>query len=101
MLIKTAKEMHKLHYADYWVRSVDTFMSGWGPAEGTVNWLLLPCDSLEEAEIVKANALGRGDQKQILIWNDKQMRTKPTDGAIVSYHDKDDYGCWYEDGKWS
>ena len=46
----------------YYVKTVDTFMSGWGKAEDKVNILVFLCDSMDEAEIVAENAGNRSDQ---------------------------------------
>ena len=51
----------------YYVISKDKFMSGWGRAEGKENWCICECDSMKDAERVKAYAESRGDQEKVYI----------------------------------
>ena len=53
--------------APFYVTTTDTFMSGWGPAENLTNRLILPCDSMREAEFVYSYAKSRNDQKNVRI----------------------------------
>jgi hypothetical protein len=56
--------------APYYVTSIDTFMSGWGGAAGKTNRIILPCNSLDEADVVAQNAKGRTDQESVEILKD-------------------------------
>ena len=79
--------------AAYFVTMTDTFMSGWGRAEGKKNKLVFLCDTYEEAEIVKDNAENRTDQKHINI-----TTTKPyynSERYYVQYKTKEVYNSWY------
>jgi hypothetical protein len=51
----------------YWVSMTDKFMSGWGKAENKINKYILECDSYEQAEIVRDNAMNRSEMKYINI----------------------------------
>ena len=55
--------------APWYVLSNDPFMSDWkhGVTEGKINTCVVPCDSYEEAEGVRAYIESRGDQKYIRI----------------------------------
>ncbi len=90
--ITTAQEIPA---APCYVLSNDSFMSGWGPAKGKINTLILPCRSFAEAEIVAQNARNRTDQKRVRI-----VGNKPRIQSHVYYslHDRTDYSRWYENG---
>lgn len=78
----------------YWVCMTDRFMSGWGYAEDKINKLVLECDTMEEAEIVAANARRREEMKYVNI----RYGQKPyynTRDYYTSYHGKTDYARWY------
>lgn len=51
----------------YYVTMTDTFLSDWGNATNKYNKLVIVCDSLDDAEIVKDNALNRTDMKYVRI----------------------------------
>jgi hypothetical protein len=82
--------------APFWVTTTDTFMSGWGKAEGLKNKLALPCATYEEALIVADNARNRSDQKNVNI-----RTTKPNlnqKGVLYQMKDKTEYPNWYQKG---
>lgn len=81
--------------APYYVVTEDSFMSGWGPARGKVNVIILPCATYDEALIVEQNAKARGDQKRVRI-NATRPRIRPH--WLVSLHTRDDYDAWYTPG---
>ena len=77
----------------FYVTMTDTFLSGWGMAEGKKAKYVFVCENWQEAEIVKENAQRRGDQKYINI-----RVTKPVYSSIthfVQYETKDTSPCWY------
>jgi len=84
----------------FYVTCKDTFMSGWGPARGADNILILPCDTVEEAEIVKANAENRSDQKNIEIHVSKPYLLS-CKTVVYSLMNREDASRWYESGVWS
>jgi len=53
--------------ADCYVVATDRFMSGWGMATGKINILILPCQSVDEAQDVADYAYGRSDTKAVRI----------------------------------
>ncbi len=79
--------------APFYVLCNDRFMSGWGHAEGKINTIIFPCESLDQAEIVERNALNRSDQQRVRI-----VENKPRLQASVCYslHGPDDYSRWYK-----
>lgn len=78
--------------AKYYVLSNDRFMSGWGPARGMINTVVLPCDSWNEARYVRDYADSRGDQKYVrIVCNKPRMKSH----VLYSLHDKSDYSTWY------
>lgn len=81
-----------------YVTMTDRFMSGWGKAEGKINKLVISCNNLEEAEIVKENAQSRGDMKNINIVKENPYYSESK--YYVNYHGigQDDYKNWFKKG---
>ena len=90
----TITEQDQSPDAPWYVLSVDTFMSGWGPAKGLVNRLILPCKSRHEARDVAEYARARMDTEDVKI-----VREKPypgwRDGYLWQVMDPDDSSAWY------
>lgn len=78
-----------------YVTMTDSFMSGWGMAEGKINKLVFECDSYEEAKIVANNARNRGDQKYINICSNKPRYNK--NKYFVQFKTREDYPDWYKE----
>lgn len=88
-----------------YVWMIDTFMSGWGKADGKTNRLIFVCGSPEEARIVMDNAEERSDTKNVTIASDppqyyhKNWRSSGADyetmGQYVQIKTKEDYPNWY------
>jgi len=51
----------------YYVTMTDKFLSGWGRAEGKINKFVIEVPTLNHAEVIKKNAMGRTDMKNINI----------------------------------
>lgn len=51
----------------YYVTMTDTFMSGWGLAEGKTNKLIIECETYEEALTIEHNARNRPEMKYVSI----------------------------------
>jgi hypothetical protein len=83
--------------APVYVLSNDSFMSGWGPARGKINTVILPCDSLEEARRVADYARSRTDQKRVRIVGDKPRLQSDTT-HLYSLLTKEDAPAWYPTG---
>ena len=90
----TITSQSQIEESPCYVCSNDRFMSGWGPAKGKINTVILPCESTDEAKRVMANAKARGDQKYVRICYSKPSLRNRT--HLYSYHTKDDYSRWYE-----
>lgn len=84
----------------YFVTMTDSFLSGWGKAEGKKNKLIFECDSRQEAHIVADNAEARGDQKYINITANKKPYYTPSK-YLAEFKTKEDYPKWYEQGAFS
>lgn len=80
----------------YYVSMLDKFMSGWGPAEGKMNRLVIECDTVEEAQIVRDNARARSEMSGIEILKKKPVYAQ--NAYFTSYHDKTDYDRWFVEG---
>lgn len=78
----------------FYVTMTDTFMSGWGMAEGKKNKLVFICESLDEANIVAENARNRTDQSYINICTKKPYYNSKY--YYTQYKTKDEYPKWYE-----
>ena len=115
--------------APFYVFAIDTFMSGWGDADGMVNAVVLPCKDRDQAEIVANNAQCRSDMRRILVCEGKaqipsraklpkdnrsfsaafvapvigdvQIQQNTSNKILYSVHE--DYNCWYTEdyGHWN
>ena len=83
--------------APFYVRARDTFLSGWGRSEGRPNYVLLPCTSYAEAEIVLANTRARSDMADARIVK-HVPRLVTRDDVTVSLFDREDAARWYRKG---
>lgn len=82
--------------APLYVVSLDTFMSGWGGAEGKQNWVIVPVRSQEEAYVVYDNARARGDQKRISVVNRADLaRRMRQPGRVWSLISRSSSSPWY------
>ena len=77
----------------YYVTMTDKFMSGWGQAKGKINKLVLPCKTIEEAEVVERNARDRSEMIYINIRTSKPYYNP--NNYHVSWKGEDDYKTWY------
>lgn len=89
----------------YWVTMIDKFMSGWGRSDQRTNVLIFECDSLEEAEIVSANASNRSDMKHVTIHGTRPSQASykvmklgevETRHHFIQYKTKAQYPNWYK-----
>jgi len=90
--ITSASEIPK---APFYVLANDEFMSGWGPAEGKTNTIILPADSYEEAEIIADNAKARSEMKRVRIVSNKP---KLQGHVIYSLMNRREAARWYTRG---
>lgn len=81
--------------APFYVLSNDTFMSGWGWAQGRINTVILPAYSLEEAEIIAENARNRSDQQRVRIVGNKPKLRRDVHYSLLT---RENAGRWYEPG---
>ena len=51
-----------------YVAMTDTFMSGWGRAEGKINKYVIACDNQQQAEQIEAAAKKRSEMKYITVY---------------------------------
>lgn len=79
-----------------YVTMTDSFLSGWGKAEGMINKLVFECDTWEEAEIVAENARNRSDMKYINI-NLSKPYYRPSK-YLTQFKTKEEYPSWYQRG---
>jgi hypothetical protein len=80
----------------YYVTMTDTFLSGWGKAEGKINKLIFECATYEEAEIVAENAKQRSEMKYIKITSKKPYYNPKN--YLVQVKTKEEYPNWYKKG---
>ena len=76
----------------FYVLANDSFMSGWGPASGKTNTVVLPCDSRLDAEVVMQNAEDRSEMHHVRIVDNKP-RLRP--GVLYSLLTKKDSPLWF------
>lgn len=80
----------------FYVKMIDTFLSGWGGAENKVANYVIECETAQEAEIVAENAKNRTDMKKVSI-----VVSKPTYNLKkhqVSFVNKETAGNWFKEG---
>lgn len=82
--------------AKVWVTATDTFLSGWGKADGKIAKIVLECDGKEEAEIVMENMRNRSDMKYINYFYDRPTFYKGR--YATEYKTKEDMPNWYIKG---
>ena len=82
----------------YWVAMVDEFMSGWGPAKGKINLLVIECANGRDQDIVYQNAKDCGDMRDIkrLTSPGGYPAYYPSDKYYVSYKELDQYRSWHK-----
>jgi hypothetical protein len=80
--------------APYYVLANDTFMSGWGPAQGKTNTVILPCQSWSEAQYVESYAtFQRTDMQRVRIVVHKPRLNNAT--HLYSLMDRNEAASWY------
>ena len=76
-----------------YVTMTDRFLSGWGLANGRISKFVVICDSFEQAETVKKNAMLREDMKNVNICVNKPRYN--LNKYHVSYKNYNELGaCW-------
>jgi hypothetical protein len=73
----------------YYVQMHDTFMSGWGKAEGLKNIYQVECDSYPQALRIQHSAQKRDEMKDITIRN---TALKSDEHTLVSHRHFNDLG---------
>jgi len=78
----------------YYLTMTDRFMSGWGPATGKTNKLVIECETSEQAEILKDHADIRPEMECVNV-----LQSKPyyDDNVFVSWKTWDDMGGLWKD----
>lgn len=92
--------LDELPLAPFYVTALDSFLSGWGPARGRKNVVILPCASEEEAAVVAANARGRSEMEQVCIHTDKPALPGAGGSRLYSLLTKARSANWYKPGTW-
>jgi hypothetical protein len=81
--------------AKFYVTMTDTFMSGWGMAQGKTNKLVFLCDNMKEAKTVEGNAMSRSDMKYVSIRSTAPYYDK--NRYYTQFKDKEEYPKWYQE----
>ena len=88
----TIHERSEIPDAYGYVLANDSFLSGWGLAEGKINTVILPVNSEAEAEIVMTNARRRRDMLRVrYVMNKPRFRR----GVLYSLMDREHARFWY------
>ena len=77
-----------------YVSMTDTFFFFFCEAKDKINKYIIGCDTIEEALIIKDNALDRGDMKSIKIHKKKPVFDE--EKILPSWKDKEDCENWLE-----
>ena len=76
--------MENIRNYKYYVTATDTFMSGWGCAEGKINKIAIGCNNRSEVAEVKAALRSRKEMKYI---NDTTNMSRYNSGRyLVSWY---------------
>ena len=78
--------------AVFYVTAIDSFMSGWGGAEGKSNVICLPCANESEAKSAMAYMLSRPELEKIKVSREKPLVDAE---ATVSVFNPQDQPVWY------
>jgi hypothetical protein len=90
--VNSIDQRSQIPESPYYVLCNDTFMSGWGHAQGLINTLILTCDSWEQARKVEDYIMTRKDQRYIRIVSNKpRLRA----GHLYQVKTPADYPRWY------
>ena len=88
------RSKHEIPEAEYYVTAEDSFMSGWGEAEGMTSLVLLPCADREEARIVADNVRSHREMRRV------HTHANPPDLPYTSCHvslmTRTSASRWYE-----
>jgi len=91
---KTITNRSEIPDAPYYVLANDTFMSGWGLAEGKINTIILPCVNWAEAKAVSEYAKSRDEMKHVRIVSKKpRLRLATHLYSLMTYQDAK---AWYK-----
>ena len=81
----------------YYVTMTDNFFSGWGPAEGKTNKLIIICSNYDQASQIANHARTRNEMNHVNI-----CVTKPSYKSVSYLESWKDYsdmgGCWIAEG---
>jgi len=78
---------------NYYVVSTDSFMSGWGRAEGKKNILICVCGDLHEARIVINTIKNRNEMSKPMLFTEPPEFNKEL--FYIQKVTKDKYPEWY------
>ena len=78
----------------YYVTMTDTFLSGWGKADGKIAKYVIECESYDEALTVADNARNRSDMKHVRIVNNKPYYTSSR--YQVTERTKEEIPVWFQ-----
>jgi len=91
-MAETAKTQADIPEAPFYVTAIDSFMSGWGPAEGRANLVCLPCSNEAEVKSVLAYVRTRPEMERIKVSHTKPLVDAETDVSVFS---REDQPVWY------
>jgi hypothetical protein len=84
--------------APYYVIAHDTFMSGWGRAEGKENWVILPAETELVAQDIAENARNRTEMKSVRITAEKPTPWADRGFRVWSLLTRETAARWYQQG---
>ena len=70
-----------------YVGMTDTFMSGWGEAEGRTNRYVVACETREQAHQIEKAAHNRDEMKRVSITMTEPKSNKQRLVSLVQFHD--------------
>jgi hypothetical protein len=91
-MVETASTQSEIPEAAFYVTAIDSFMSGWGGAQGKSNVICLPCVDESQAKKAMAYMLSRPEIEKIKVSRQKPLVDVE---ATVSVFNPQDQPVWY------
>lgn len=75
-----------------WVRATDSYLSGWGAAQGKKNVMVFECKTRAEADWIEAKLLARSEMKHVMLCANRPVARR---GVMISYCTRETHANWY------
>jgi hypothetical protein len=83
-MAERANAQSDIPQAPFYVTAVDSFMSGWGEAQGRVNLVCLPCENEAEVKAVLAYVRTRPEMERVKVSHTAPLVDAETEVSVYS-----------------